>query len=88
MRVSFTADAGSHLPTPEGWECELAEAEKKITQTFKFRQSEGSNWGPCGWKTEILPIAPTVLSHFLMRCSVFKNNEVPEISNIQEDKQN
>ena len=35
-------------------------AEKKVTQIFQFRQSRGSNWGPCGRKAEILPTAPTI----------------------------
>ena len=38
------ADAGTHLPTPEGWKTELAKVEKMVAQIFKSRQSSGSNW--------------------------------------------
>ena len=46
----------THLPWKEG---KLSEAEKKVAQIFEFRQSRGSNWGPCAQKAEILPTAPT-----------------------------
>ena len=31
---------------------------------FKFQQSGGSNWGPCGRKAEILPTSQTTPGHF------------------------
>ena len=32
-----------------------------MAQMLKSRQSRGLNWGPCGWKAEILPNAITTL---------------------------
>ena len=57
----FPADTGTHLPTPEGWKAELAQAEKKVTRRFNRDPAElGSNWGRCGQKAEILPTAPNM----------------------------
>ena len=58
-QVSLPADAGSHLPTPEGWKTELRR-KRGGTNIFKFGQSWASKWGPCGQKAEILPTALTM----------------------------
>ena len=36
--------------------------EKEVAKIFKSWQNQWSNLGPCGWKTEILAIAPTISS--------------------------
>ena len=64
------ADAGTHLPTPEGWKAELALVGKKVTQISSNLgwQSGGLNWGPCVQKAEILLTAPTTPAQLYVHC--------------------
>ena len=59
----IVSDASTRLPSSEGWKAELAWAEKKVAQIFKSRQSQGSNRGSCGRKSEILPTVPATPTH-------------------------
>ena len=63
-QVSSQQNAGTHLPTHEGWKAELHYGGKKVTQNNVQISAElTSYWGPYGLKAEILVTVPTTRAH-------------------------